>query len=304
MKRKEVLKIAKRFYAYDKTRRIAPVFTWELRRRTRNLVANNILVVGEAGIGKSYTACDLARGISPKLDPDKDVVYSYKEYLDALINRPRYVPIVFDEPSYAIGKREWYKQVNMALVKTIESQRFMGKPLFIPVINTNLLDKTIRSYLIQFRVVCVGRGRGLVYRLSASQHEDKLYRTYLCTLNYSIMDSEHCKKPTCLTCKKAKKCNIWRARYERKKERIQGARYKRELSEASEKETSELSLDEICKIAHNLKDSFTTDENKIQPLKLRVALRMNEGIIIAYNKAYELRAMLEAKHPEDYTTPK
>ena len=29
--------------------------------------------------------------------------------------------IVFDEPSYALGKRDWYKEIQKVLVHTIES---------------------------------------------------------------------------------------------------------------------------------------------------------------------------------------
>ena len=127
----------------DANRGIAPVFSRELQRRVNKKLASNTAVVGEAGIGKSYMAIQMARILDPNMTIEQ-VVFTYSEYLKVLMELKMGKPIVFDEPSYAMGKREWYKQVNQALVKTMESQRFMVKPLFISVININLLDKTIR----------------------------------------------------------------------------------------------------------------------------------------------------------------
>lgn len=302
MSKTQTLKISEFHYAFDKDRAIAPVFTWELRRRQRNLEACNTVIVGEAGSGKSYMAVDLARALKPSLKDENSIVYSYKEYLKLLLRKGR-DPIVFDEPSYAMGKRDWYQEPQKALVKTVESQRFMGRPLFIPIINTNLLDKTVRSYLIQFRVVMVGRGRALVYRIEASQHEDKVYRHYLCTLQYPLMDSHLCSKSTCLGCRKLwKECDILRARYERKKDTIQKGRYKRDLELETDRESKELTLDEITEIAHELRASFIDEDKKIQAMKLKVTLKLQAGVSIAYNKAYEVKAMLEAKFPKDYLT--
>ena len=83
--------------------------------------------------------------------------------------------IVFDEPSYALGKRDGYKELQKVLVHTLESQRFLVHPVFIPIINLALLDKTIRAYLISHVVHVIGRGHSLVYRVKPSQRNEKVY---------------------------------------------------------------------------------------------------------------------------------
>ena len=137
---------------------VAPYLSSLLRKRVHKKQATNIVVTGEPGEGKSYEACDIARvnmGLT-KTGMDrfklKQVVFTYSQYLGLIIDLPMGYPIVFDEPSFAMGKRDWYKELNKALVLTIESQRFKVHPLFIPIINKSLLDKTIRNYLIQFQI--------------------------------------------------------------------------------------------------------------------------------------------------------
>ena len=95
-------------------------------------------MTGEAGVGKSYLAFVLALLLDKKFGVDQ-IVYTYSDYMRLLRGLPMGRVIVFDEPSYAMGKRDWYKQINKVLVQTIESQRFKVHPLIIPIINKSLL---------------------------------------------------------------------------------------------------------------------------------------------------------------------
>jgi hypothetical protein len=143
------------------------------------------------------------------------------------------VPIVFDKPSYAMSKRDWYKELNKALVQTIESFRFKVHPLFIPIINKSLLDKTVRSYLLQFQIYVHDRGKATVYRLNPSQFDDKTYQYFFCNLEYPLFDRHLCNRETCLDCSKVEEeCQIFRARYERKKASIQDDRYAQQYEES------------------------------------------------------------------------
>jgi len=292
---------------------VAPYFTWKLRKRVRQKKACNVVVTGEAGEGKSYTAQQIARNIDPtfgaitkryrKLDPEfilPQVVFSYKNYLDVLLKLPMGKPIVFDEPSYAMGKREWYKQVNQALVKTIESQRFLVKPLIIPIINTSLLDKTIRSYLIQFMVVMHDRGKGVVYRFQASQFQDKVYRKFVCRIKYGLMDNDKCNRDTCLDCKKIDDCMLLRARYEKKKQSIKMDRYQDDLEAATTRESERMTLEQLAEVVMPFFKDYTIDM-KINVTKMKILLRERKGIRIGKNKSYDLRTLLEMKYPELFT---
>lgn len=286
-----------REFRIQKDTGIIPFFTLELRRRINSKLACNVLVVGEARIGKSYMAMQIARNLNKRFTVNQ-VVYEYSDYQREISRRRVFgLPIVFDEPSYAMGKHEWYRQINQALVKTMESQGFKVRPVIIPVININLLDKTIRNYLIQFQVQVWDRGKARVYRLSPSQREDKTYYTHIGNLEYGMMDRELCSKESCLGCSKLHHdCNIFRATYERKKETMQESRYEQDEYQAKVIESSTITIDQLEKKAYELRSLFL-DNFKVDVKKLRVAMRDN-GVIIGHNKAYEIKTNLELHHPE------
>ena len=287
-----------------------PFYSIELRKRVKATKANNNVITGEGGIGKTYIGSDICRVLSKHFDVD-DIVFRYPEFLRGVLTSRRGLPIEFDEPSYAVSKKDWYKEVNKAIVKTIESFRFKGKPLFIPIINKELLEKDIRSYLIQFHVVVTERGKAIVYRLYASQFKAKTYNYEFCRLQYGLFDNELCDIPSCLVCKKldpsdkSKRCMIFRARYERKKIGTQEERYKIALEEAEEKETRHLNLDEIEAKAMKYWDKFyVEDKSKIDTELLAVILWRKEKIRIGHNKLQRLKKQIEYDHPDFFDVPK
>jgi len=258
-------------------------------------------VTGEAGEGKSYMACDIVRTLmgfkkngEERFSLDQ-VVFTYQDFMKLVLSLPMGAPIVFDEPSYAMGKREWYKQLNKALVSTVESMRFKIHPLYIPIINKSLLDKTIRSHLIQFQVLVHGRGKATVYRIRSSQFIDKVYHSYFCDLEYNMLDLDLCSRDSCLDCKKLFECNIFRARYERKKATIQESRYSQALAQAQKIETKELTLEQLEKLCVTIPELYVKN-GKINVQLLRIALQDTYQLTIPHTKAYDLRARLLAHH--------
>lgn len=285
----------------------APYFSSELRKRVHKKKATNIVVTGEPGQGKSYTAIDICRVLEGLTRSGKDrfkierqVVFKYKQYMKLILHLPMGKPIVFDEPSYAMGKRDWYKDVNKVLVQTIESQRFKVHPLFIPIINKALLDKTIRSYLIQFQIEMKDRGKATVYRIYPSQHTEKIYRYTFCHLEYEMFDSHLCQRDSCLDCKKLDNCNLMRAQYERIKATVQDERYATAYETASRKESQALTDVEIEKMVYKLKDKYVNDDGKIDVTLLRIVAREELGVIIGHNRAYRMKKALKYHHPEEF----
>lgn len=282
-------------------RGIEPYFTNLLMERIHKRKACNVVFVGEAGSGKTYMANQVARNIYPKFCIDQ-VVYGYAQYYDVLMDRRFGIgaPINLDEPQDAIDHREWYKEVQQAIIKTITSQRFMVKPLFIPIINTNLIDKTIRNYLIQYQVECIEPGFARVFSLSPSQKEDKTYFTFICNLRYGMMDNDLCDKRSCLFCNKLDYCGIFRAQYERKKAVTVYQRIEKSKEDAIKKESLEISLDRMLISAYELRTHFSF-EKKIDVKKLRVILREPPtNIHIGHNKAYDLKCLLEYRYPDEF----
>jgi len=301
------IKIGEDYFQRDLDLGYYPIFSLELNRRVKNKEACVVAVVGEAGISKSYTAIQLAKNIDKRFDVGQ-IVFTYSEYCRELARNKPGIPIVFDEPSYAMGKREWYKEINQALVKTIESQRFLLRPLIIPIININLLDKTLRDYLVIFQVHVTTKGKGLIYRIRASQGQDKIYRYLICRFEYPILDfdSPQCKvdkalrnDSSCLDCEHLPTCQTLRARYERKKASIQLARYKQDAEQSKRKEATEFTLDQLCSMIKPY-ESVYFDGEMVDARKLRYCFYRELGIKIGHNKSYEIKTIIEMqkKHEE------
>jgi len=282
---------------------VAPYFQNILQHRVNKKLATNIVVVGEAGIGKSYLAIDIARILEGRTAGRKDrftvdqVVFDYAGFMELVLTLPVGKVVVFDEPSYALSKREWYKQLNQALCQTIESFRFKVHPLILPVINKSLLDKTVRDHLLQFQIVVHDRGHATVYRLRASQFIEKIYHERFCELIYRRGDSDKCQHESCLDCPKLQECPLFYAQYERKKATIQEGRYEQARDNAERTETSMKSDSELEQMAIGLKDKWLID-GKVHAEKLRIALQETQHANISANRAYHLKALLEAHHPE------
>lgn len=188
---------------------------------------------------------------------------------------------------------------------TIESKRFKRHPLFVPIINKSLLDKTIRSHLIQFQVLVKDRGRASVYRIRASQFEEKVYHKWFCDLEYGLFDRDLCNHDSCLDCSKLTQrnpdgsyvCNIFRATYERKKAAIQDARYIQARDLSDKVEARQMTMGQIERLSMTIKEMFIK-KGKIDVNKMRIALVDEYGIRLSNSKGYELRAMLLAHYPE------
>ena len=296
---------------------VSPFFSSSIRFRVNHKLYTNVAVTGEAGIGKSYDACDMARicegltrnGIDRfKID---QVVYRESAYLSLLPKLRMGKAIVFDEPSYALGKRDWFKELQKVLVHTLESQRFLIHPVFIPIINLALLDKTIRAYLISHVVHIVGRGHGMAYRVKPSQRSDKVYWYGRGEIIYRMFDNELCNKDSCLGCKKLgdnddpqpTNCRIFRAQYERKKKSIQLERYEQGKDKAQEIESRELTEQQIESILMPEIENLRNERGKLDIGKLRVFLRDETKIRISIWKAYQVKRMIEASNPQLFEQP-
>ena len=306
----QTMKIGENYFQRDLDLGQYPIFSLECNRRVKNKEACVICVVGEAGSSKSYTAIQIARNIDKRFCIDQ-IIFTYSEYCKELARNKPGIPIVFDEPSYAMGKREWYREINQALVKTIESQRFLVRPLIIPIININLLDKTLRDYLVIFQVHMTTRGKAIAYRMRASQGEDKLYRYTMCRLDYPILDGDECAREreadvehknqsSCLDCKDIDSCRLLRGQYERKKMAIQLARYEQDREQAKTKEAKEFTDEQMVAMIEPYLNECT-DGEKIIATKLRSLFYVKLGIKIGHNKSYALKSLIELKNTKGNT---
>ncbi|MCJ7459221.1 MAG: hypothetical protein MUP17_09540 [candidate division Zixibacteria bacterium] len=289
---------------------VRPIFQDHIRWRTNQKLCTNICLTGEPGIGKSYQAIDIARvfeGIYQSSSGEwkqrlklEQIVFTHSDYMELLLRLKMGKVVIFDEPSYAMGKRDWFQDIQKVLVHTLESQRFLIHPLFIPIINMSLLDKTIRSYLIQFQIHVLGRGHAYVYRMSPSQATDKIYREFMCELFYHQFDSHLCYKDSCLGCKKIESCQIFRAQYERKKRSTQVIRYEQAKDQAQQKESADLTDSQLETMVWNNIDKLLNSKGKLDVSKMRYFLRDEFKVHLSIWKGYNIKGLIEAAHPERF----
>jgi hypothetical protein len=182
-------------------------------------------------------------------------------------------------------------------VRVIESFRFKVHPLFIPIINSNLLDKTIRTHLVQFIVHTLDRGHAMVYRIYPSQWEDIFYRYHWCDLRYALFDNDKCAKDSCIGCRSLDSCTIFRAQYERKKATIQDARYEETAKETEEKYQGELGEEEIERRVVPYLQYFIKSKTKgriyLDPDALRIIARKKVGLNINLRTAWRVKKAIE-----------
>jgi hypothetical protein len=165
----------------------------------------------------------------------------------------------------------------------------------------SLLDKTIRSYIIQYHIEIKKRGYATVYRIQPSQHQDKVYRHYFCDLQYRMCDWDVCQRLSCLDCKKLSTCTLFRARYERKKEKIQDTRYTEAYELAIQKETQQMTDEMIEAKALQIRSKFTDEFKHISVNDMLVYLADEYDIRMGKTKAYQLKRSLEIHFPELFT---
>lgn len=298
------LKLGRAVYKVNKATGYFPYFSLTLRQRIKRRMACNIAVVGEAGIGKSYAAFTYCLALDKKFSVDQ-IVYRYSSYMHLIRTLGLGRHVMFDEPSYAIGKRDWYKELNKVLVKTIESQRFKVHPLWIPIINMTLLDKTIREHLIQYVILVLNRGFSYVYRIYPSQWEDKIYHPYFCTLKFPLLSKCPTKwfpksKDSCLGCTRLKECQTFRAQYERKKASVQNTRYAQAEVEASRMESKEFTTQQLAHLAHQFRVDYVNEDKQINVRRMRTLLMKQLKLHISIGKGYDIKDWLLMEYPDDY----
>jgi hypothetical protein len=295
---------------------IYPYFTMEARQRMKNKMSLNIVITGEAGVSKTYTGAMICKLLNPLFSLEETVM-TFKEYMQAILRKGKTnVPILFDEPQYALDKRDWYNDVNKALIKTITSQRFRRRPLVIPIINQSLLDLNLRKYLLNYHIVLTNRGKGVAYRLTASQVEDKIYRKRVCEINYGMMDINLCAKDSCLGCRVLHKkngedylCNLWRSTYERKKLELVNQHDEESMEEVNKMEMKNLTNAEFINlVTPNITDTTITrllykdkpnerTQTVIDPTALGILIEKKTGVTLGVVRLLRLRRELELIFP-------
>jgi len=276
---------------------VGPYFSNQIMHRINQQKSCNVIFCGEPGISKTYTATSLAKYVQPTFKDDQ-IAYTFTRYMELQIKEPEGHVIVMDEPEYIAGHREWYQDVNKALVATTRSGRFKVHPLFIPTINKSLLDKVIRKYLLQYMVWMDERGEGTVYRISPNKFDESVMHIPQYKIRVEMLDTAKCEKPWCLNCRSFtdNSCQLLRAQYERRRKEIQTRRYQEDLERSRKVETAELSTKQLEDMALRANDKLIrTNRGTIDPHSLMLVFEEEYHVLLNLTKATNLSRRLALK---------
>ena len=202
----------------------------ELIELINKIHAVRIAIVGNAGLGKTYMGLHIGNVLEARKFKVSQIVLNGADYMHLADTLMPKKCIVLDEPTYFASARGWQDRYQKLVMRTLESSRFQNNPIIIPIVNRNLLDKTIREYYLTHVIVMQARGIGRVYKTNKDQWSDRLYRNRgpLICAYYPGMEIARCGRDTCLMCPKLPTCDlyIW-PQYERKRER-EVAKYREE----------------------------------------------------------------------------
>ena len=283
-----------RIIPYSKELGVGPTFHNELMERINKVKPIRIAIVGEAGSSKTYTAIEIARTIDKTFTLEQ-VVLRGKDYMHLVRILKSGQPIVLEEPTFHLAARTWFKDWQRIIVQTIESTRFQNNPLMIPVVNLNLLDKTVREYYVNYVIHMFDRGIGRVYRTKHSQWQDQLTRRTgfdICVYTPGV-ELARCGRETCLGCKELHNgCEkyIW-PKYERKREEVIGFYQEKGEEAITKAEKVKLTFREMCAIACDEREELRDRKGRYNAAK--VQLRFECG----YQVAQRVISIMYERHP-------
>ena len=109
-----------------------------------------LLIVGEMGSGKSLAGVSIACRVDPSFSKKPRIVYTVREFLDALLVMNKGEVIIFDEAGVGIPAREWQQQQNKIMSIITQILRFKNICVIFTTPNIRLLDINVRETMNGF----------------------------------------------------------------------------------------------------------------------------------------------------------
>jgi len=291
----------------------------EILSKINNQESVVIAITGPPGTGKTYLGMALAQILDSKFhctdtptpDPKEDdgQIPFTREHLmhltgeDSPLERGQVV--LPDETHFGIGARGWQKRDQQDLTNYIAAIRSKGYVLIMIVLHTQMIDKMVRDFVINYEIRVTNRGEGIVYRRWFPPFGKEVFKKRIGKIKLPLPDHELCSKRSCLGCsylspKKIKtRCMTIRAVYERRKEDFLNSQ-----SKADEEETDNSPEIEAAK-KKETKDKIIAHQDTLH-LNSRGELDVwsvketlsQIGENSGRHTAYYWKKILEREHPE------
>ena len=117
-------------------------------RDNQNFVA---VITGETGSGKSYSALSYCLQIDPTFNPEKQVVFYFKDLMqlindDEFHNR-QWKIIMWDEIQIEMSNRKWQSKLNQSIIQLLSTFRAQNIILIMTAPNKSMLDAQVKKLL-------------------------------------------------------------------------------------------------------------------------------------------------------------
>ena len=259
----------------------------ELKERKRKNKAIMMAVVGSQGDGKTYFGITLAKILDPNFkirdapapDPTEDdsqlcFTRSHLMYLlgeDSPLKRGQV--IILDEAHDALGARGFQGREQIDLINHIATIRSKGFIFMFITLQTAMMDKIARDYVINYRVNMVHPGFAKVYGSYFPFFGKKAITPGKGTLKLPLPDEGLCNWTDCLTCSYVKlskgedRCMTIRAIYEGRKLEFVNSNAKN-FEEVEPTKPEHLDRDLLYILAKNNLDKIPVYSNNINNSKM------------------------------------
>lgn len=169
-----------RFYVKYLYKNLVDRLAEDMHSNIANDYDNVILVEGGEGKGKSNVSLHVAKTFDPDFDMRKSLVYQWKSFLKSVLSDNPQKVYWFDEAALVASNREWNKEENIMLYKSVQVVRSLRLVLIFDIPSINAIDNYIRNF----------RTRYLISAKEMAWSSDRVKRRGYAELSFALTEEE------------------------------------------------------------------------------------------------------------------
>ncbi len=206
-------------------------------RRDKNK-ANIIAICGPPGEGKTYAGIALSQILDPTFDVRRQVLFSREQIMNVIDGTTEIDSgqcIIIDESQFSMNARNFANTDQIDIMNHLAAIRARGFIIFIIVLDSSMLDKIARGFILTHKMFMLQRGHARVYRYKMGPLTKEPYpETLDDDFEIPMPDSNgpgSCIKH-CLTCKASGLAKgRWKSRFKWKNEGFKPCQHQRAIYE-------------------------------------------------------------------------
>jgi hypothetical protein len=150
-------------------------------RRDENK-ANIIAIYGPPGEGKTYAGITLSEILDPTFDVRRQVLFTREQIMNVIDGTTEIDSgqcLVIDESQFSMNARTFANTDQIDLMNQLAAIRARGFIIFIIVLDTSMIDKIARGFVLTHKMFMLRRGHARVYQYKMGPLTKEPYPTTL-----------------------------------------------------------------------------------------------------------------------------